>query len=195
MKKAICDEINYAQKNGILKARKEFREILQKFAFEDTNNRVAIISTNWDTVIDQDANDFSNQIKLDKPIKCVHIHGSIEYAAHLYLPSETTQENYRSNEENKNFGLNHFIAINLLQQANQIILYGISLDPLDAELCQNLNNACATKSLNEIIIINPECDKISNRVRALIFPKREIMIKCFKPDNLDQEAVTSHNSI
>lgn len=187
LKDAICDEVKYAQKQSILKPRKEFREILQKFVFNDFNNKICLISTNWDTVIDNDVEDFSKQIKIEKP-KCIHIHGSVEYAKHMYLPSETTQENYRSDQENKNFGRNHFITMNILEHVNQIILYGISLDPLDAELCQNLNGMFARNvGLKEIIIINPECKKIKSRVSALIFPKRDIKIKCFKPENLNQE--------
>lgn len=191
LKNAICDEIKKAQKNGILKPRKEFRSILRKFVFNGSKNSVGLISTNWDTVIDDDINKFMKQIYDDnQTLKCIHIHGNIEFSDHFYLPSETTQENYRSDDENKNFGLNHFKTMQFLEQANQVLIYGLSLDPLDAELSQVLSIATLrNNNLREIIIVNPDCEKIRNRVKGLFFPysNSSIKIRCFSPENLENE--------
>ncbi len=186
LKRAICEEISVAQESGLLKPRKEFVEILRKVVSEP-NSGIALISTNWDNVIDLKVAEFFRQMELNTDIRCVHIHGSFEYAEHLYLPSETTQENYRTNEENKNFGLNHLISINLLASASRIILYGISLDPLDAELCQNLCSAILTNNrLKEIVIINPKFKKIKSRIMAINILKRDIKIRCLKPEDITQ---------
>lgn len=61
--------------------------------------------------------------------KVFHIHGSITEHQHLYLPSETSMENYRSDAENHKIGLAHAATHHFLAEANVIILYGISLDP------------------------------------------------------------------
>lgn len=191
IKDAICEEIKNAQKTGILKPRKEFRSILRKFVFNGSKNSVGIISTNWDTIIDDDINEFMKQIyDHNQTLKCFHIHGSIEFPDHLYLPSETTQENYRSDDENKEFGLNHFKTMQFLEQANQVLIYGLSLDPLDAELSQVLSIATLrNNNLREIIIVNPDYEKIRNRVKALFFPysNSNIKIRCFSPKNLEDE--------
>jgi hypothetical protein len=121
-------------------------------------------------------------------LKCFHIHGSVEFPEHLYLPSETTQENYRSNAENKDFGLNHFKTIQFLEQANQILIYGLSLDPLDAELSQVLSGiGLAHNDLIEIIIVNPDYERIKNRVKVLLYPRMNIKIRCFSPEELEIE--------
>lgn len=189
LKNGICEEIKIAQSKGILKPRNEFRKNLKKFAFNDSKNSVGLISTNWDTVIDDDVDDLLKQSG-GQTLKCFHIHGSVEFPEHLYLPSETTQENYRSDTENKKFGLglNHDKTIQFLEQATQILIYGLSLDPLDAELSQILGGASfANNDLHEIIIVNPDYERIKNRVKALLYPKVDIKIRCFSPEDLEIE--------
>jgi hypothetical protein len=189
LKNGICEEIKIAQSKGFLKPRNEFRKILRKFAFNDSKNSVGLISTNWDTVIDDDVDDLLKQIYSGRQtLKCFHIHGSIEFPEHLYLPSETTQENYRSDTENKKFGLNHAKTIQFLEQATQILIYGLSLDPLDAELSQVLAGAgYPNNQLQEIIIVNPDYERIKNRVKVLMFPRNNIKIRCFSPEDLERE--------
>lgn len=189
IKNAICGEIKNAQKAEILKPREEFRTILKKFVFNGSKNSVGLISTNWDTVIDDDVDDLLKEIyNGNQTLKCFHIHGSVEFPDYLYLPSETTQENYRSDDENKKFGLNHAKTIQFLEQANQVLIYGLSLDPLDAELSQVLGGVSfGSNNLREIIIVNPDYERIRNRVKVLLFPNTSIKIKCFSPENLENE--------
>lgn len=189
LKELICESINHDQKLGILKVRKEFKKILYRFVFSDPENSFGLITTNWDTTVDKEADEIvkSHYINIDNA-KCFHIHGSIESPDRLYLPSETSYENYRADEENKIHGYNHYLTLKFLQEANRIILYGLSLDPLDAELNQILKSAFTTSpNLQEIIIINPDYNKIRNRVMVLLYPKNHIKIKCFEPENLVHE--------
>ena len=189
LKELICELINHDQKLGILKVRKEFKKILYKFVFSDPENSFGLISTNWDTTVDKEADEIvkNHYTNIDNA-KCFHIHGSIESPDRLYLPSETSHENYRTDEENKIHGYNHYVTLKFLQEANRIILYGLSLDPLDAELIQTLSSTFTTSpNLQEIIIINPDYNKIRNRVLFLLYPKNHIKIKCFLPENLEQE--------
>lgn len=189
IKRAICGELKLAQKMGVIKPQKEFRKIIERFVTPGAKTRFGIISTNWDTVIDDDINSLLRQLYNDesKMLKCFHIHGSVEYSEHLYLPSETTQENYRTDEENKKFGFNHFETMQLLQEATQIIIYGLSLDPLDAELSQFLGGSfVANTELKEIIIINPDYERVRSRVKLLLLTDN-IKISCFLPENLNEE--------
>ena len=189
MKEVICDALKLAQKAGILKPRKEFRAILDKFVLCNPNNLFGFVSTNWDTVIDAEADRWVKEKYHDiESAKVFHIHGSIEAHEHLYLPSETSMENYRSDEENHKVGYAHYATFQFLKEANSIIIYGLSLDPLDAELNLILNGALKNgKALTEIIIVNPDYQKIRKRVKILLFPRTDITIRCFKPDNLEME--------
>jgi hypothetical protein len=189
MKSVICDQIKEYQKKGILCARKEFAEIFRKFVLNSQNNMFGLVTTNWDTSIDLKADEIVKQAYYDvESAKCFHLHGSIDYPDQLYLPSEMSHENYRTDDENKKLGFDVFNTLKFLGQANQIILYGLSLDPLDAELIQILSSTFYTSDiLREVIIINPDYNRVKNRVQLQFYPRKDISIKCFEPKKLDQE--------
>lgn len=189
MKDAICYSLKLAQKSGLLKPRKEFRAILDKFVLCNPSNLFGFVSTNWDTVIDSEADSWVKERYYDiESAKVFHIHGSIDAHEHIYLPSETSMENYRSDDENYKVGYAHFTTYQFLKEANSLILYGISLDPLDAELTLLLNGAFTPDtSIREVIIINPDYQKVRKRVKILLFRKNFINIRCFHPENLEIE--------
>ncbi len=97
-------------------------------------------------------------------------------------------ENYRSDAKNDKIGLAHAGTFKFLLEANSIILYGLSLDPLDAELSLLLNGAFASsRTIREVIIINPNYSLVRKRVNILLFRKTGITIRCFHPENLGIE--------
>ena len=184
LKTLICEQLAHAQNTGAISVRKEFLEILQHFVYK-LNNKVGFLTTNWDTTVADAADEFMNKTYNTPSARCFHIHGSIKEPYGLYLPSETSRENYRSAEENDRLGMNHALSLRFLKDANQIILYGLSLDPLDAELGQILNATFTKNSdLEEIIIINPEYAKVKQRVVLLIPYFKDIKITCFDPNDL-----------
>lgn len=189
MKEVIGDSLKLAQKAGILKPRKEFTKVLDKFVLCNPNNLFGFVTTNWDTVIDAEANRWVKEKYMDiKSAKVFHIHGSIEAHEHLYLPSETSMENYRTDAENEKVGYAHFVTYELLKDANSIILYGLSLDPLDAELNLLLGGTFASsKTIREVIIINPNYQVVRKRIKILLFRRTGIAVRCFDPKNLEIE--------
>lgn len=189
MKELICDLLKLAQQKGLLKPRKDFVAVLNKFVLDNPSNLFGIVTTNWDTVIDDEADRWVKEKYYDRTSANVfHLHGSIAAHEHLYLPSETSMENYRSDEENYEIGYKHAATYRFLEEAHRIVLYGLSLDPLDAELNLFLNGTFSqSKSLKEIIIVNPDYQKVRKRVRILLFRKTDIIIRCFTPEDLDIE--------
>lgn len=189
LKDVICYSLKLAQKNGQLKPRKEFTAVLDKFVLCNPTNLFGFVTTNWDTVIDIEADRWVKEKYIDiESAKVFHIHGSIEAHENLYLPSETSMENYRSDAENEKVGYDHFATYELLKEANSIILYGLSLDPLDAELNLLLDGTFASsKTVREVIIVNPNYQVVRKRVNLLLFPRKDITIRCFEPGNLDVE--------
>lgn len=189
IKDIFCDSLKLAQKNEVLKPRKQFTAMLDKFVLSNPNNLFGFVTTNWDTVIDVEADRWVKEKYLDiESAKVFHIHGSIEAHEHIYLPSETSMENYRSDDENDKVGYAHFATYELLKEANVIILYGLSLDPLDAELSLLLNGTfTSSKTLREVIIVNPNYQVVRKRVKILLFRKTGIAVRCFDPKNLEIE--------
>jgi hypothetical protein len=189
LKEFICHYLSLYQINGLIKPRKEFVKVLDKFVFCNRLNKFSTITTNWDTVIDKKADEVVQLVYDDlESAQCFHIHGRLDNPRKLYLPSEISKENYRSEIENREFGLISYETLQYLKQANQIVLYGISLDPLDAELNQILSTTFSvSKALQEIIIVNPDSARLRKRVEYLVFPRKGLQIKCFHPLNLDVE--------
>jgi hypothetical protein len=183
LKEEIAKELKIAQQRGEIHERKAFQIILKKFIFTNSN-RFCLISTNWDTVIDNSINRF---IKLNnlpyKSVNTFHIHGIIDNPNEMYLPSEITNENYRSKEEDRIHGENHSLMINIINEATKIIIYGLSLDPLDAELSQTLF-AGMSQNLKEIIIIDPNYNKVAKRVLLLLNSREKrykVKVECYDP--------------
>jgi hypothetical protein len=155
------------------------------FIFKD-EIKFAVISTNWDTIVNQAINNFAYKIGHENQINIFHLHGSIENPNSLYLPSEITCENYRTVAEDKEHGINQATLLTILKKANQIILYGISLDPLDAELNQTIFESLKNDDLQEVIVINPDYKKVSNRVKLLLEESnKNIKISCYNPLRYD----------
>lgn len=185
IKSQICEALSLAEKNKQIKARKELKDILNKFVFSNVNQAV-LITTNWDTVIDNTINELgeSNHPKSGSDIQSLHIHGSIKSPNGLYWPSEVVREPYRTSEEDMEMGSLHGTVWRAIEECHRTILYGLSLDPLDAELLQTLAAGWSSPNLKEIIIINPEHKKISQRVRLLLDERYPAKISGYSPSDL-----------
>lgn len=185
IKSKIALHLKLAQQNKTIRARKELKDILYRFVFSEINKTV-LISTNWDTVIDAEINLIgeSNFPKNGSDISALHIHGSIDSPLGLYLPSEVTREAYRTKEEDFQMGNLHGTTWRTIEECNIAILYGLSLDPLDAELCQTMAAGWSSPNLREIIIINPEHEKVAQRVRLLMEARYKAEVNAYSPNDL-----------
>ena len=169
IKRRLANELIVFEQNKMIVARKEFGILLDKFIFHP-NIQFALISTNWDTVIDKSANYYghSTEDSSDGRINTFHLHGSVTNSKDLYLPSEITKEPYRTEEEDLAMMKNHASVFNAIAESNRTILYGLSLDPLDAELCSLLFLGWNSPNLREIVIVNPDHKRVANRVKLLL---------------------------
>lgn len=188
IKQELCRSLMFAQTHNEIFIRKQFYHILDKFIFQK-HIKFVHITTNWDSVVDNAINYYGHSTEGGKigKIKTFHIHGSAESPNGLYLPSEITKEPYRSDDESIEMKKNHSLALNTISACNRTILYGLSLDPLDAELSQILAMGWNSESIKEIIVINPDCKKVMKRVKLLFsnYNDREIEICGYLPNDLE----------
>jgi hypothetical protein len=84
------------------------------------------LTANWDRLLEMDMAYPSASV--------IHIHGEVEKPSCLYLPTETSTENYRSQEVNEHIARLTGTAWQVIRDARQLCIYGLSLSPLDAEL-------------------------------------------------------------
>lgn len=188
LKTFIAMYLMAAQRQKIIRPRKELKKILQKFIFHKDVAAI-LISANWDTVIDDEIQRIL-KLKLNKfgmEINGFHIHGSVAEFTELYLPSEHCNETYRNKEETKKLEQQTALFVHNVEIADKVILYGLSLDPLDAELSQAIGSCCGEGKLKEIIIINPDYQKVAERVKVLNDSEIPIKITCYNPWDLETE--------
>ena len=121
-------------------------------------------------------------------LETFHLHGSVLNPKTLYLPSEIAKEPYRSKEDSLQLLKNHSSVLHAVSECNRTILYGISLDPLDAELSQILSLGWDSMNTKEIVVINPDYKKVTKRVKLLLNDEnRNIKVSAFMPDDLETE--------
>lgn len=189
IKSELCRSLIFAEKHKEIFVRKQFYAILDKFIFQKHIKSVQL-TTNWDTVIDNAVNYYGHSTEGGSigKLETFHIHGSVLNSKILYLPSEITKEPYRSKEESVLLMKNHSSVLNAVCESNRTILYGISLDPLDAELSQILALGWDSINTKEVIVINPDYKKVAKRVKLLLNDeKHNIKVTAYLPDDLDKE--------
>ncbi len=184
IRKAICTELSAAQSSGEIKIRKEFDHVIEKLLLPDCNEFL-MVSTNWDLVADKAITQVPKIRGASSKwnIRTLHIHGSIKKHNTLYLPSEVIREPYREKGEEEEIGNLHSSIMLGLEVAHRIVLYGLSISPLDAELSQLLLVGWDNPNLREILIVDPDHESIAERVMLLLRP-REISVRGYHPSDL-----------
>lgn len=185
LKKSISTELIAAQESGEIRPREKLKELVLRYLINSDHASI-LISTNWDTVVDEAVNKMA---KSDNPstgfnVKTLHIHGSIRTPGSLYLPTEVTKERYRTYEEEQSIGTKHGDIWRALEKTHRTLLYGISLSPLDAELCQTLACGWDSKNTEEIFVIDPDHKLISKRVQLLLREPKKVHLYGIHPDDL-----------
>jgi len=186
LKQAIAENLRIAQDRNEIKARPALKKILEKLVISE-DNAFGFVTTNWDKTVDEVISQEVKRFGISNPATIFHIHGDVDDCNSLYLPSEITDETFRTKDESFKIGLNHAKSLQFFMEATHIILYGISLDPLDAELSQMLRSAFNSENLKEVTIVNLENEKqrISERVKLLLFPgNKDISINFIDPNNI-----------
>jgi hypothetical protein len=166
----IAVELEKSIKSGELGLRKEFDSLIKIHCTTEPN----VITTNWDDLIQTYVWSVWGQ---NNWVKFLHgcynrIHsfmpGNNYTEAHnsFLLPSESSYEPYFPEATKNHLGTSAFTASGTFFFTEKLILYGISLSPLDSEL--NLFIGNALKNLNEIIIIDPDYSSVFLRLNAIM---------------------------
>lgn len=182
IKTRICKELEIAQNNGTIFARKALIRILEKFVVA-TDNRLLLISTNWDEVIENEI----NKLPFISKLEAFHIHGKLDNPEGIYLPSEIGREPYRSEEQQIKFDSMHGTLVNLIKKCHRAIFYGISLDPLDAELSTVVTSGLIRTDLKEIIIIDLKPEIVAQRLKVHYIGREIPKMTGYLPGNLNEK--------
>lgn len=149
----IGRHLDVAMAGGELVVRPEL-EMIRRSYFTGAIERV--ITTNWDGAIDA---------ALPGATIC-HLHGHVRDTNTLYLPSETAEEPYRREDERKYLRDRITQAFELLDETMQhLIIWGLSLSPLDIELGIVVGEAFFNRRDCRITVIDPRAREVAERVR------------------------------
>lgn len=185
IKSNIIRELHKSEKRGEIKARPSIKILIQKLLIPHGLDFM-LVTTNWDKVIDNAFKEILGQDYLGR-IRPVHLHGSIEKISTMYLPSEMTKEPYRRAKDERSIGGIHGAVWNGLEKAHRVIIYGLSIDPLDAELGQTLAVGWSNPNLEEILIVDPKHGVIAQRVNLLLDVRRDVRVLGLNPSTLEEE--------
>lgn len=185
IRESIAKELKAAEEKMEIVVRHEFANIINRFLIPYCNNFM-LITTNWDTVVGS-ALDAHMTKDFECAVRPLHIHGSIDNPDTLYLPTEMAKEPYRSEQEEQHLGRMHGAIWRGLEGAHRVIVYGLSISPLDAELGQTLAAGWSNQNLKEILVISPNHEEVAHRVNLLLDRRRDIEVKGFAPDKLGVE--------
>lgn len=154
LRKAICTHLKHAQESGEIILRKSFRDTFRNSKWGEQKR---ILTTNWDQLIE---NSGLTQVE--------HIHGTISDWTTLYLPSEYAFDSAHEDSTQQQMFIAQDLAIRELWNTRKVCLFGLSLDPLDAELSLIIESGLH-EHIDEINICNlkSEEQKLRDRVSLL----------------------------
>lgn len=176
----IREELQKAQKLGKIQPQNGFISIFQKAVLDELKGgQLAVISANWDTVIDEKIKQYLDSPQHPGP-EVFHIHGSIyESDLPLYLPTEIAWESYRTETVVNRYLKRHKSTLGSIKSAGRIVIYGLSLSPLDAELITILADGLKrdNEGKTEVIIIDPKHQEVEIRLKLMLEDSSKIEIK------------------
>lgn len=180
---AIADQIRASQ--STLRPQKEFQAVVDQFVFCEPCE-FYFVTTNWDNTIDRHLKERLTELQGKEPevFDVIHIHGSADKPEELYLPSEVADEPYRTVKEGNRIAIIHREAMDALGKVDRLVIYGLSLDPLDAELSQIFSSAIHDSKVQKIDVIDPEHQKVARRLQMLLPDQSEIQIIGYHPEGL-----------
>jgi|JI10StandDraft_1071094.scaffolds.fasta_scaffold22411_7 hypothetical protein len=155
----IANGLMEAQERGDISLRPEFENLVAPY-FNDPP--VLMITTNWDTLLGER---FAQKWMVE------HLHGSVMALDLMLLPSEIVFENYRTSESINLLSKRHNFLLERLIHAERIVIYGLSLSPLDAELNMLIgeslrgNDPYSPKNNQSVVIIDKCPDTVEGRLR------------------------------
>jgi hypothetical protein len=144
VKRRIAFRLRNAERSGELSVRPPLRDLIT----QHVGPTPCVFTTNWDRTLERF---LGENYRTYPPV--VHLHGSSKDSKSLYLPSEVIEEPYRARKENRAFGGRAVQMIQVIERCERLVVYGLSFDPLDAEL--GVVVASAAADIKEIVVVDP----------------------------------------
>lgn len=122
-----------------------------------------VATTNWDRVLDE-------HLMAGKGLSVLHLHGVCpqnQDASDLYLPTEIAFEPYFDESDRQSFLGSLKILKDFAARATRLVLYGLSVSPLDAELSTWLMAILDGGSIVDVVLVDPNFAQVEKRLRVI----------------------------
>lgn len=178
----IISELRKSENRGEIRARPSLEPLINQLVIPHGVDFM-LVTTNWDKVIDREFGAIIRKTHTGT-FNPIHLHGSVSKLNTMYLPSEMTREPYRKPRDERSLGGLHGAVWRGLEKAHRAIIYGLSIDPLDAELGQTLAVGWNNPNLEEILIVDPNHGIVAHRINLLLTSQRDIRVLGLNPSTL-----------
>jgi hypothetical protein len=176
----IAKELMLAQDAGELRTHAYFDQFIERLAREDDVS-LTLITTNWDEVVDRRLVELWDPARRER-LAIHHLHGRLSDPESLYLPSEMRWEPYRDALQTRGLHARHTAAMRHLERADRMIVYGLSLSPLDVELAFAIGEVCRRGSLADIQVIDRDACAVAERLAITLGRSDLPPIHCSRPE-------------
>ena len=181
-RKGIAEELKAAEESGEILVRDEFESIVNQLVVT-RSTLFYVISTNWDKTVDTALSRMMAKYP-DSEAKVFPLHGTYDDPSTLYLPTEMVIEPYRSKDEEAELGGRHAGLMSRLGGLEHLVVYGLSLDPSDAELNQIVSMMIDSDEIRTIDIVDLEPELVAKRISLLMKKPDLPEIRCIRPAEL-----------
>lgn len=155
LRDAISRELELAEREGEVTLRPHVSAVARQFP------PAAVITTNWDMTLAPFVQGWQADL--------VSLHGDRRRSNILYLPTETIEEPYREDDDHEELGSRVGRAMRLLQDATDLVVFGLSLSPLDAELSVAVRDGFhGTDNPKRVRVIDANPNPVVGRLRYLL---------------------------
>jgi hypothetical protein len=187
VRREIAGELLRAQDAGELRTHASFDRAVQRLALAG-NAALTLITTNWDEVVDRRVSELCGPSRA-KQLSIHHLHGRLSEPGSLYLPSEMRCEPYRNEPETRALDALHAAAMRHLERADRMVVYGVSLSPLDVELAFALGEVGRRGQLADIHVIDTDACAVAERLSITLGRSDLPPIHCSYPNDLERSRV------
>lgn len=143
----------------------------------------SVVTTNWDLSTEE----FLVGKDHDRCVGLNYLHGT--YSVGLYLPGEVIDEAYRGPDQRSEFLSSAISTIHMLRDASRLIVWGLRVSPLDAELGFLLQRAARqrTRPFGEVIVVDPDHQAVIRNLRIHLRDQKYIGLEPSRVGDLKLE--------
>lgn len=153
------------------KLRPEARTIRERLLYGEP--RFAVVTTNWDF----SATEFLEGQYHDRCTRVDYLHGT--YDIGLYLPGEVIDEPYRGPDNRSEFFTSAYGTVHLLRDASRLIVWGLRVSALDAELGFLLQTAARQRKrpFEEVVVVDPDHQAVTQNLRVHLHDQKYVGVE------------------